>query len=108
MMMMTKYYFHCCELRKKKEKFNIIYRATSTRMRIDFSTTVSINTNGRVRKKGLTGCFVGGRMDGLRIAVRGSYGGEIAGISRGNVIARGTRRAMARCHGNGFAWSAAR
>lgn len=47
-------------------------------------------------------------MDGLRIAVRGSYGGEITGISRGNVIARRTRRAMARCHGNGFAWSAAR
>lgn len=60
------------------------------------------------KMKCLTGCFVGGRMDGLRIAVRGSYGGEIAGISRGNVIARRTRRAMARCHGNGFAWSAAR
>lgn len=66
--------------------------------------------NGTVYEymKCLTGCFVGGRMDGLRIAVRGSYSGEIAGISRGNVIARRTRRAMARCHGNGFAWSAAR
>lgn len=66
--------------------------------------------NGTVYEymKCLTGCFVGGRMDGLRITVRGSYSGEIAGISRSNVIARRTRRAMARCHGNGFAWSAAR
>lgn len=47
-------------------------------------------------------------MDGLRIAVRGSYGGKVASVSRGNVIARRTRRAVARRHGNGFAWSAAR
>lgn len=47
-------------------------------------------------------------MDGLRITMRGSYGGKIARVSCGDVIARGTRRAVARCHGNGFAWSAAR
>lgn len=57
--------------------------------------------------KSLTGCFIRGRMNGLRITVRGSYGGEIAGVSRGDVIARRTRRAMARCHGNGFTRSAA-
>lgn len=47
-------------------------------------------------------------MDGLRTAVRGSYGGEIAGVSGGNVITRRTRRAVDRRHGNGFARSAAR
>lgn len=47
-------------------------------------------------------------MDGLRVAVRGGYGGEIADISSGDVIACRTRRAMARCHGNGLARSAAR
>lgn len=47
-------------------------------------------------------------MDGLRIAVRGSYGGEIASVCRCNMITCRTRRAMARCYGNGLAWSAAR
>lgn len=56
----------------------------------------------------LTGCFIRGRMNGLRITVRGSYGGKIADVCRGDVIARRTRRAMARCHGNGFTRSAAR
>ena len=47
-------------------------------------------------------------MDGLRVTMRSSYGSEVACISRSNVITRRTRRAMARCHGNGLAWSAAR
>lgn len=47
-------------------------------------------------------------MDGLRIAVRCSYSGEVTSISRGDMIARRTRRAVARRHGNGFARSAAR
>lgn len=55
----------------------------------------------------LTRCFIRGRMNNLGIAVRSSNGSEIAGISSGNMIARGTGRAMARCHGNGLAWSAA-
>lgn len=47
-------------------------------------------------------------MDGLRIAVRGSYSSEVTSVSCGNMIACRTRRAVARRHGNGFAWSAAR
>jgi len=47
-------------------------------------------------------------MDGLRIAMRGSYSGEVASVSRGDMITRRTRRAVARRHGNGFAWSTAR